>query len=1124
MNDIDLVPEGPSILPLPPGPFTSAAVVDAVEGTDGDDLFMAGSGGQTFFGAGIDFDILVSSGDFNEGLNAVLRIDGQTGELLGTVPTDGVPEIEGMPGTSLLNDPRDVFLDGPFGALTTNVLINTGFVPPTEGNDLTLEFTQGGEFVGIFAQLGESGAFVDPGGAVIGPDGDVFVGSRAEGTVFQFDGETGVFEASDGIPTGGFFDPADIDFPRGFVFDPAGDLFIGNGSNPATGEGEDNIFRVDGETRALEVFAAPEGFSPLDVILSADAESLIVSSEFPFTGGSLEAAAPGQVFVFDLASGDFTAIDPGLDDAGEPLLLAPRGLGIAPDGRLFASSTANGQLLTFDLETGTFTEVFAAVEGLNGQGFTFVLPEDLDAAAGGTDTVSFETVAGPVAASLASGVAIFEAEGELVQDVLIGIENLVGGSGDDVLEGGAGPNALTGGEGDDVFISDGFDAIDGGDGTDTVEFSFLEEGTTGGAFSGVIVDLDINSAGPSGEPSQIGGVLDAPPAAGGTTINDAVLTDIENVAGIVFDDGLFGNNEVNVLEGDFGDDLIHGFGGDDFLSGGGGVDTALFSAAGAGVSVDLGAQVTQEEFGEMAFGEADPVIAATGGAGSNVLEGFENVTGSAFDDTLTGDDGANLIAGGAGNDLILGDTAGAAEAIAVTVTNLLPEGGTFVTPLWFGFHDGSFDLFDFDAPASEGLERLAEDGTLETIDAEFAATTGEGGVASAVFGFDGVGGPIDPGETASQTVLLDPALVGAGFFTWATMVIPSNDAFLSSPDEPLLLGIFDDAGAFTGPVTLTITGETVRDAGTEANTETEAAFLNQTGPDTGEEEGGVVALHPGFNGSVGLPDATPVNILGGTTAPGAVIDPVIGDFTADPSAALLQIDITLSDTFNDTLDGGEGDDTLDGGAGADSLTGGAGADSLLGGTGDDIFVIEGADTVEGGAGLDTVEIAAPITGVVIDAAEGGFDITVGGATSFVAGVERLELEDAAFEIDTSDLAEDVFVLFGFASGAFPDPGALAGTLGVIDESGGGTDLGDVATLLAATNGLLDTAVDTLEFVEGLYTDGFGRDADEAGVAFWSGLLDDGTVERGDVLLSFAQSAEAESLFSDLTDDGVLILA
>ena len=46
---------------------------------------------------------------------------------------------------------------------------------------------------------------------------------------------------------------------------------------------------------------------------------------------------------------------------------------------------------------------------------------------------------------------------------------------------------------------------------------------------------------------------------------------------------LFGNNEVNVLKGEDGDDVIHGFAGDDFLSGGLGTsDTVVFAAAPGG--------------------------------------------------------------------------------------------------------------------------------------------------------------------------------------------------------------------------------------------------------------------------------------------------------------------------------------------------------------------------------------------------------------------------------------------------------------------------------------------------------------------------------------------------------------
>ena len=117
--------------------------------------------------------------------------------------------------------------------------------------------------------------------------------------------------------------------------------------------------------------------------------------------------------------------------------------------------------------------------------------------------------------------------------------------------------------------------------------------------------------------------------------------------GTDFNDGLFGNNEVNTIEAGAGDDLVHGFAGDDFLDGGEGTDTVLFSAAPAGVVVDLNDQV--EDVTAQGAG-----FAATGGAGNNVLSGFENVVGSQSDDTITGDQNDNLLNGNGGDDTLIG--------------------------------------------------------------------------------------------------------------------------------------------------------------------------------------------------------------------------------------------------------------------------------------------------------------------------------------------------------------------------------------------------------------------------------------------------------------------------------------
>ena len=108
--------------------------------------------------------------------------------------------------------------------------------------------------------------------------------------------------------------------------------------------------------------------------------------------------------------------------------------------------------------------------------------------------------------------------------------------------------------------------------------------------------------------------------------------------------------------------------GNDTLDGGDGDgDTASYVGASSGVTVSLLLQGTAQN---------------TLGAGVDTLTNFENLTGSALNDTLTGDDNNNVISGLAGNDTLNGgngddtldggtgsDTASYADAAsAVTVS------------------------------------------------------------------------------------------------------------------------------------------------------------------------------------------------------------------------------------------------------------------------------------------------------------------------------------------------------------------------------------------------------------------------------------------------------------------------
>jgi Ca2+-binding RTX toxin-like protein len=118
----------------------------------------------------------------------------------------------------------------------------------------------------------------------------------------------------------------------------------------------------------------------------------------------------------------------------------------------------------------------------------------------------------------------------------------------------------------------------------------------------------------------------------GTSLNDRIKAG----AG---DDVVYGWNGNDAISGEDGNDILEGGAGHDVLNGGNGTDTASYVTAGRSVTVNLGLTTAQN----------------TVGAGSDKLISIENVTGSAFNDTLTGNSVANVLYGGTGNDKMTGN-------------------------------------------------------------------------------------------------------------------------------------------------------------------------------------------------------------------------------------------------------------------------------------------------------------------------------------------------------------------------------------------------------------------------------------------------------------------------------------
>jgi serralysin len=216
-------------------------------------------------------------------------------------------------------------------------------------------------------------------------------------------------------------------------------------------------------------------------------------------------------------------------------------------------------------------------------------------------------------------------------------DTIFAGPGNDIIYGGAGGDTIYDEQGNDtvyagagrdiVFGSSGDDYYDGGTGYDTVGYFY--------ALAGVIIDLTLQS----------GQVRSIKPNDGAFIGVDTIIN-FEYFSGSNFDDRMIGNGGDQRFWGADGNDELFGGGGDDellgglgndMLDGGDGFDVAWFAGVVGGVTVSLALGGPQNT-----------------GHGMDTLSNIEGVTGTNYDDVLTGNDAANRLYGEGGNDRIAG--------------------------------------------------------------------------------------------------------------------------------------------------------------------------------------------------------------------------------------------------------------------------------------------------------------------------------------------------------------------------------------------------------------------------------------------------------------------------------------
>lgn len=614
------------------------------------------------------------------------------------------------------------------------------------------------------------------------------------------------------------------------------------------------------------------------------------------------------------------------------------------------------QLVIGDNTTGTTNDTAAN---------TFISTDGDDYFDGmtGTDTISYATASSAVTVALNSTAnTAGTVSGGGGVDKILNVENIIGSAYNDTLTGTTGANDINGGlgfdeliglAGDDVYTVTAGDTVTEASaaGTDTVKSSFdyvlpanveklilsgsaiYGSGNSGDNTITGTTGNNVLDAGSAGTDSLVGGDgndtyivshtgVTISETSTSTTQIDTVIssfaglttlaTNVENLRLITTGTDGTGNASNNIIYANGLANTIDGAGGTDTLS----YQFGLSSSATAGVTLTLGA--------------AGAAATAAGGSGADVISNIEYVIGSRLSDSITGNDVANSLTGGLGNDTL---TAGASTGDTL-------DGGagndTYVVT-------GATSYKITDVSGTDTLSS-ATDVTIATFTTiENVTTIGSAAVI-------GTGNSLANTMTGSSTGI-DELVGGTG-----------NDTYVISELQDI---VTEELNAGTDTVQVSVTGYTLAD-NVENLTLAGAAAISGTGNDVAN----IITASAGFADTliggtgndklVGNSVANELdggegndNMTGGNGGDTYIVDSTgdsITEASADTGTDIVQSSVTytlganletLTLTGTGTINGtgNTGANTLTGNSVANTLTGGLGADTITGGDGKDKIVL-----------------------------------------------------------------------------------------------------------------------------------------------------------------------------------------
>jgi len=500
----------------------------------------------------------------------------------------------------------------------------------------------------------------------------------------------------------------------------------------------------------------------------------------------------------------------------------------------------------------------------------------------GLDLATYSDATSAVSINLAS--PMFNTGAVAVGDTYSGVEGVLGSVFGDTLIGDDADNTLRGELGNDVLVgAGGNDTLDGGGGADNMDggagYNIASYASSGAGVTASLANVGVNTGDAAGDAytniQQINGSGAADTLTGangaGSTLRGLGGNDVLNAIGAA---QLNGDDGADVLNGGNADDTLIGGAGADQINGGGGTDLASYVTSAAGVLVSL-------------------VGGSTGGdATGDVLTGVENVAGSNFADTITGDGGRNYLLGLAGNDVLEGG--GEEDQL---------EGGAGSDTLRGGL----------------GFDYAVYAGASARVVVNLAGGSGEGDSAGDTYdSIEGVIGSahndIITGDANANTVQ-----GGAG-----------DDVIRTGDGSDLIAGNAGNDIIYGGLGTDIMQGEGGADT-----------FLFETAQDSQATPQIVADIINDFQTGIDKIDISgfsPTSVTFGTEGEfnTVVATSASGTFTVRVRGPVTASDIITTATGS-AINGGAGADSLIGTGGGDTIIGGGGGDTLTGGGGADTF-------------------------------------------------------------------------------------------------------------------------------------------------------------------------------------------